>query len=168
MKPTRLWLFKLLTFLLPETRCYAFKVSLLRWCGATIGQNVRIVSGVEIVGNGKLSIGDDVFIGAGSRIVAVAPAEVIIGSHIDIAPQVLILTGTHLVEPEGSHMAGRGEARSVKIGDGCWLCARAAILPGVSLAEKTVVAAGSVVTQDVVEYETLVAGVPAKKVKSYA
>lgn len=163
MNSFKLWIWKLFTWWLPETRCYSFKVSLLRWCGAKVGKNVRIVSGVEIVGNGKLVIGDDVFIGAGSRIVPVSSAVIEIGSHIDIAPQVMILTGTHEVDFNGEHVAGKGYAKSVKIGDGCWLCARSMILPGVELAPKTLVAAGAVVTKSVVTSCTRVGGVPARE-----
>ena len=47
------------------------------------------------------------------------------------------------------------------IGKDCWIGARAVILPGVTIGDCSVVAAGSVVTKDVPPY-TMVAGNPAK------
>ena len=134
---------------------------LLRWAGAKIGKNVRINSSVVFSGNGDLKIGDDVWIGAGDVISPVAPAGITIGNHIDFGPGVMIITGSHEVDPAGLHIGGKGIAMPVIIGDGCWLGARAMILPGVTLAEKTLVAAGAVVTRSVEEHGGLVAGVPA-------
>ncbi len=145
MKPFRLWIYRLLTWWLPETRCFEWKRILVRWAGATVGKNVRINSSAVFSGNGDLSIGDDVWIGAGSVIMLITPARVAIGSHVDIGPGVMILTGSHEIDPDGLHIGGRGTAKYVTVGDGCWLGARATILPGVSLADKTLVAAGAVV-----------------------
>ena len=50
------------------------------------------------------------------------------------------------------------------IGDGVWIGMRAMILPGVTIGEGAVIAAGSVVTKDVPPY-TLVGGNPARKIK---
>jgi maltose O-acetyltransferase len=81
---------------------------------------------------------------------------------VDLGPEVMILTGSHEIDLEGEHIGGEGTAASVTIGNGCWLGARAMILPGVTLADKTLVAAGSVVTKSVDVPCSLVAGVPAE------
>ncbi len=161
MKPFRLWIYRRLTHWLPETRGFALKRALLRWAGATIGKNVRINSSAIFSGTGKLVIGDDVWIGPGCYISPVGSAEIKIGSHIDFAPQVMILTGSHKIDPAGEHIGGDGTSASVEIGDGCWLCARSTILPGVTLANKTLVAAGAVVTKSFHEPCSLVGGNPA-------
>lgn len=166
MKPFRLWIYRLLTSWMPETRFFGLKAALLRWCGATIGQNVRINSSAVFVGNGRLSIGDDVWIGAGDVISPIAPVEIVLGSHIDLGPQVMILTGSHEIDPNGEHIGGKGKEARVEIGDGCWLGARSTILPGVVLPRKTLVAAGAVVVKDVLKEKSLVAGVPAKIMRS--
>jgi acetyltransferase-like isoleucine patch superfamily enzyme len=52
----------------------------------------------------------------------------------------------------------------VKIGENVWVGSSASILPGVTIGDNAVVAAGAVVTKDVPE-NTIVAGVPAKVIK---
>lgn len=165
MKPFRLWIFGLLTGWLPETRFFALKASLLRWCGAQVGRNVRICSSAVFRGNGKLVIGNDVWIGAQTYISPVGSSVIKIGDCCDIAPRVMLLTGTHEVDPVGSHIGGTGKSASTVVGNGCWLCAGSVILPGVTLANKTLVAAGSVVTLPVMDECMLIAGVPAKRKK---
>ena len=56
------------------------------------------------------------------------------------------------------------QAEPVTINDGAWICIGATILPGVTIGENAVVAAGAVVTKDVAP-DTVVAGVPARFVK---
>lgn len=165
MKSVRLWIYSLVVRLLPETRCFGLKAFMLRRCGARVGRNVRINSSVRILGTGRLEIGDDVWLGAGVFLSPVGDAAIIIGPHCDFGPQVMVLTGSHEIDPDGEHIGGRGTAQSVTIGAGSWLGARSTILPSVSLAEKTVVAAGAVVAKDCVVEKTLLAGVPAVEKK---
>lgn len=167
MKPCRLWLYSVVCRALPETRFFRLKVALLRWCGAKIGRNVRINSTAVFAGVGRLEIGDDVWIGSGCRISPVGGVAVRIGSCCDLGPEVMILTGSHEIDTMGLHIGGRGTASSVTIEDGCWVGARALILPGVSLAEKTIVAAGAVVVKGAYDAKTLLAGVPARCCKRY-
>lgn len=56
---------------------------------------------------------------------------------------------------------GKGDTH---IGDGAWLGMRCMVMPGVTIGEGAVLAANSVVTQDVEPY-SVVAGSPAKRVK---
>jgi len=53
----------------------------------------------------------------------------------------------------------------VNINDGVWLCANCMVMPGVSIAPKIIVAAGSVVTKDLEKEGWLYGGVPAKPIK---
>ncbi len=167
MKTFRLWLYRLIVHNLPETRLFGFKVALLRWCGASVGKNVRVCSSALFMGNGHLVIGNDVWIGAGCRISPVGGAEIKIGDHCDLGPEVMILSGGHQIDPDGDHIGGKGMSASVLINSGCWLGARSTILPGVTLAEKTLVAAGAVVKESTKEPKTLIAGVPAQEKKRF-
>lgn len=167
MNTIKLYIYHLVSMVLPESRGYGIKNAILRWAGAKIGTNVRIYSSAKILGTGTLIIGDDVHIGPGVLIMPVAPAAVTIGSHIDIAPQVTILTGSHEIEPEGEHIGGKGTTASVSIGDGSWIGAKSTLLPGVALPAKTIVAAGSVVTKSIDTPKSLLAGIPAIVKKTY-
>lgn len=167
-----LWIYRLVANFLPESRCFGFKNMLLRLAGAKVGKNVRIYSSAHILGNGKLEIGDDVHIGAKVLLYPVSPVGISLGSHVDIAPCVTILTGSHRITPMSEHMAGEGIAEDVSVSDGCWLGACATILPGVTLPRKTIVAAGSVVIRspqsDKESHAILLAGVPATIKKNYS
>ncbi|MEE0903209.1 MAG: acyltransferase [Prevotellamassilia sp.] len=149
---------KLVFPLLPETRCFALKRSMLRWAGAKVGRNVRVCSSVMIVGAGELEIGDNTWIG--HRCLISASSSVRIGKNVDIAPNVFIGNGTHGITPDRDRIADVECSRDVEVGDGCWLCAGSMVLPGVSLGAKCVVAAGSVVTRSFGPMK-LLAGVPA-------
>ena len=140
---------------------------MLRWCGATVGKNVRIDSCATICGNGSLTIGDNVWIGAHTFIYAAGQTGVEICKDVDVGPAVVICNGTHEVDSAGAKIAGRGATRAIKIGEGSWLGVRSVILPGVTLAPRTLVAAGAVVAKSNERERTLLAGVPAKEVKSY-
>lgn len=90
--------------------------------------------------------------------------SVIIKENAAIAFDVLICTSSHKIG-EPRNRAGVSERKPVIIGKGCWIGARAIILPGVTLGDGSVIAAGSVVNRDC-KPNTLYAGVPAKEVKS--
>lgn len=149
---------KLIFPLLPETKCFAFKRTLLRWSGAVIGENVRICSSVMILGAGRLEIGDNTWIG--HQCIISATSSVKIGKNCDLAPRVYIGNGTHQITPERERIADIELSQDIEIGNGCWLCVNSTILPGVILGDKCVVAAGAVVTKSESSMK-LIAGVPA-------
>lgn len=151
-----------MTFFLPETRFFALKCWLLKRAGVKIGKNVRICSSAKILGNGKLAVGDNTWIG--HECLIICSSNIKIGSNVDIAPRVYIGTGTHIVDVNSKNVAGAGISKDVVVGDGCWIGVNSIILPGVSIEEKVIVAAGSVVTKDILTLN-LVGGVPAKPIK---
>jgi maltose O-acetyltransferase len=81
------------------------------------------------------------------------------GDDVSIGPEASILTLGH--DPQSPEFADRGG--DVLIGNHVWIGYRALILPGVSIGEGAVVAAGAVVTKDVPPF-MIVAGVPARKI----
>jgi maltose O-acetyltransferase len=81
------------------------------------------------------------------------------GNNVSIGPEAAILTLGH--DPQSPDFADQGGG--VVIGDRVWICYRAIVLPGVTIGEGSVVAAGSVVSRDVEPY-SIVAGSPAKPV----
>ena len=91
-------------------------------------------------------------------------ADIRIGNHVTIGHSVILATANHDI----SHPADRAGAinpEPIVIEDGCWIGAAALVLPGVRLGHGCVVAAGSVVTKDV-QPNTVVAGVPARPIRS--
>lgn len=164
----KIYLYHIVSLFLPESRCHRLKSKLLRWCGASIGQNVRICSSVKISGCGELSIGDNTWISPGTVISCSSRIE--IGKNVDIGPLVYIGTGSHEIDPYGSHVAGAGYNGDIIIGDGAWLCARCTIIPSEknstrTIGKKCIVAAGSVVVSDPRPL-TIVAGIPAKTIRN--
>jgi acetyltransferase-like isoleucine patch superfamily enzyme len=85
---------------------------------------------------------------------------IFIGQNVSISQEVLILTADHDVS--ASDFAGR--SFPVTIEDYVWIGTRAVILPGVTIGKGALIAAGAVVTKDVIPY-AIVAGVPAKVIK---
>ncbi|WP_425610133.1 acyltransferase [Vibrio splendidus] len=90
---------------------------------------------------------------------------VTIGSNCDISTRVVIVTGTHQIDIKGKHTAGKGVGKDVVIKDGVWVGINATILPGVTIGEKSIIAAGAVVTKDVPPF-TVVGGVPAAFIRN--
>jgi len=87
-----------------------------------------------------------------------------IGARCFLGPQVMIITSSHLIGGPDKR-AGTYSGQTVTIGDGCWLGARAMILPGVTIGEGCVIAAGAVVVRDC-EPHGMYGGIPARKLKS--
>lgn len=129
MKAGRLFVVNLLFGMIPATRCFGLKRALLRWCGAEIGKNVRIVSSARFHLTGNLTIGDDAWVGHEVLVVG-GDAEVKIGPKVDIAPRVMIVTGSHELFTEPDRAAGKGYSKPVFIDTGAWLGAASVILGG--------------------------------------
>ena len=166
MNSRKLYLIRILFLLLPETRCFKIKCALLRWCGASIGNNVRITSSAKFVLTGDLTIGDDVWIGE-EVLIAGGNASVCIGSRVDIGPRVTLVTGSHKLWQTRDRAAGDGYSLPIIVADGVWLGSGATILGGVSLGYASVVAAGSVVIRSTQPY-TINAGNPTSVKRVYS
>lgn len=83
----------------------------------------------------------------------------IIGDNVNLGSHVTIYTREHDVNSPSFTETGS----QVILENYCWVSSHVIILPGVTIGEGAVVAAGSVVTKDVKPYN-IVAGVPARKI----
>lgn len=106
----------------------------------TIGKNVFINSGCHFQDQGGITIGEGSMIG-----------------H-----NVVLATINHDLESKNNR---KNHYAPIRIGNHVWIASNAAVLPGVSIGDWAVVAAGAVVTKNVLPY-TVVGGVPAKVIKT--
>lgn len=138
-------------------------VLLFRQLGFDIAEDARIFSSVQIFGNINVKIGKDTFIGHQSVITG-GLAKIEIGSYCDISDRVSIVCGTHEIDHKGIRSAGKGIGKDIKIGNGVWIGYGSIILPGVTIGDRAIIAAGSVVNKDVDE-STIVGGNPMKFIR---
>ncbi len=85
-----------------------------------------------------------------------------IEDNVLIAPKVSLLTEGHPVESQNRQSL---TVAPIRVKKNVWIGANATILPGVTIGENAVVAAGSIVNKDVPE-NTIVGGIPAKIIKT--
>lgn len=86
-----------------------------------------------------------------------------IGDYCMIGPNTLITTVNHPLTPKERRMK-MAQGKPVTIGNDVWIGGNCTILPGVTIGNNVVVAAGAVVSHDIPD-NSLVAGVPAKIIK---
>lgn len=124
------------------------------------GKYVNIEQGA--IFSPKVSLGDYSGIGVNARINGMCT----IGHHVMMGTDVVIITRNHAFERTDIPMMEQGfeEERPVVIGDDVWIGDRVMILPGVTVGNGSILAAGAVVTCDVPAY-AIVGGVPARIIK---
>lgn len=135
---------KILHIIMRHTPTNTIRVKILKLLGANIKGEIGISQELFIFDAGKtnlLTIEDSVAIGPNVTILI----------HSDPSPSQL-----RKIYPKKSS--------PVYIKKGAWIGAGSIILPGITIGEYSVIAAGAVVTKDVHPY-TVVAGVPANVIK---
>lgn len=125
--------------------------------GIKLGCCSTLHTGVRVFDPHNIKIGEGTIIGYACFIDGRDKVE--IGDHTDIASEVMIYSQEHDINAED--FAARSE--KVKIGNYVFIGPRAIIMPGITIGDGAVVAAGAIVTKDVVPY-TIVGGVPAKEI----
>jgi len=109
-----------------------------------------------------VKIGRGVFVGPHVYFDPVRPDLIAVGDLVSLAGFIVILTHSEPTQPLRGTLPSK--IAPVTIGRGAWIAVNCTILPGVTIGECAVVAAGSVVNKDVAPY-TMVGGVPAKFIK---
>ena|SRR3990167_2476039 len=121
----------------------------------SIGPRSTLYGGFEIRSPWKISIAAGTVVGHHASLDG--RRGIRIGNNVNVSSEVMIWTLQHDYRDRKFGVRGA----PVLIGDFVWIGPRAIVLPGVSIGEGAVVAAGAVVTADVPAY-TVVGGVPAK------
>lgn len=145
--------------ILPVSGFFPLKRFLVRLIGVDIGERVSINGHCWFYGKGKVVIGSGTWVGVGCKFYSTVGTVIEIGKNCDIAPEVIFVPGTHKHGTK-DRRAGEGYAQDIKIGNGCWLGTRVAVLGGVTIGSGVLLAAGSVVQTDIPD-NCLAAGVPA-------
>jgi len=133
----------------------------------TFGDNVTIGEDAYFQTQGKIIVGNNVDIYNRTLVTSNGQSCVTIGDNCKIAHMVSLKTTGHEIDPNGECIGATPYFKDIHIGNGCWICAGAIIIPGVNVGNRCVIAAGAVVTKDVPDY-SLSAGVPAVVKKTYA
>lgn len=106
----------------------------------------------------EIRLGEGVFLNYGCVVLDVA--RVTIGDRVQIGPYVQILTADHPRDAR-ERATGTEWGRPIRIGADAWIGGGAILLPGVTIGDGAIVAAGAVVTRDVAPGAT-VGGNPAR------
>jgi maltose O-acetyltransferase len=130
----------------------------LRFYLGKLGRKCSIQLGVEFWNAPRVYLGDRVIINH-DCVIDGRHHNVTIGDDVSIGPRATVLTLGH--DPQSADFSNQGGP--VTIGRRVWIAYGAIVLPGVTIGEGAVVAAGAVVTQDVLPF-TIVGGVPAKPI----
>ncbi len=141
---------------------FRFRRSIFKILGMNLGHNTAIHKSCYISGN-KLSLGDDSYINRNCTLDCIN-ASIIIGKNVGVGFNCCFFTTNHDYSSSFKR-TGKVIAKNIVIGDGCWIGGNSTICPGVSIAEGSVIGAGSVVTHDCQLKNHLYAGNPARKVR---
>lgn len=154
-----LWGFVKLLFRVTPRSCFALRASILRLFGAKVGERVNIYPSTTIYYPWNFEIGDDSAVGEWALVYNLG--QIRIGSRTTVSQRVHLCAGTH----DYSQIPMPLLKPSIEIGDEVWVCADAFVGPGVTIADRAIVAAASVVVKEVDE-EQIVGGNPAEFIKA--
>jgi len=122
------------------------KAGLMKKMFAKVGEMVWIEQPLSFAVGNNTEIGERVYINSGLTLVD--DWKIKIGNDVLIAPNVTIVTTNHPLHRE---LRPKGEmfCLPVEIKDWAWIGSNVTILPGVTIGEGAVIGAGSVVTKDI-------------------
>lgn len=129
-------------------------------------KNLFVRANVSIYCFNNLILGNDVSINHGCFLACYGGLT--IGNYVAISHNTSIITAEHgFLNSDVPIKYQPVIKKTVVIGNNVWIGANVTILGGVTIADGTIIAAGAVVNKDVIEENTIIAGVPAKYIKHY-
>ena len=135
-----------------------WRIILLRMFGAKIGQGCVVKSSCEIWQPWNLEIDD--YVALSERVVCYTVERIKIGSKTTVSREAFLCCAGHDIASPIMELT----YAPITIGYNSWIAGRAIVMPGVTVGDGAVVAAGAVVTKDV-EPWTVVGGNPARFIK---
>lgn len=156
------WVTGFLWWFVGEIPSHAFRNFCYRLSGMRLGKGSTLHMRARIYDPRHIVIGEDTLVGEkssldGRKQLAGSAGGLEIGSHVDIASEVMIWTSQHDLRDA----TNKAIEAKVVIEDYVFIGPRAIILPGVTIGKGAVVAAGAVVTKSVPP-RAIVAGIPAQ------
>jgi maltose O-acetyltransferase len=109
----------------------------------------------------NMKVGEKVFFNFNCVVLDVA--QVTIGSRTLFGPNVQVYTATHPINHK-ERASGVEYAKPIAIGEDVWIGGSAVICPGVTIGDRSVIGAGSVVTKDI-PADVFAAGNPCKVIR---
>lgn len=129
--------------------------------GKTVDESFLLIPPFYAAGGDEIRVGRNVFINQNCTFYDLGGLD--IGDDVMIGPNVSLITAGHALEPSRRRAVTIG--KPIVIEKNVWIAASATVIGGVTVGENAVVAAGSVVTNDVPP-NTLVGGNPARVIRS--
>lgn len=141
------------------------KVFIHKSLNRSLYNNGVIVYGVpKLMHRNKISIGTETTINEGTMLYG--RGGITIGRGVSLSYGVcLFSSGYDTTDWQTNKISKHHESLPITIGDYAWIGANTTVLKGVTIAEGCIVGAGSVVTKDLTEPNSLYSGAPAKFVK---
>ncbi|HMV56768.1 MAG TPA: sugar O-acetyltransferase [Nitrospira sp.] len=137
-------------------------LSLLRDLMGSVGDGTVIMPQFTCDYGYNIRLGLNVFINYHCIFLDCAPID--IGNDVQVGPAVQLYTAQHPLEAE-IRRSGLESARPIRIGSDVWIGGGAVILPGVTIGDRSVVGAGSVVVHSV-PADCVAVGNPARVVRT--
>lgn len=127
------------------------------------GANINIEAGAKFGKGSNITIGNNSGIGVNAKIYG----PVTIGDNVMMGPDVVIITTKHNFQSLDlpMNMQGSSGPYPVIIGNDVWIGERVIILPGIVIGNGAILAAGAVITKNVIPF-AIVGGNPAHFIKS--
>lgn len=113
---------------------------------AEIGENCYIEPPLHANWGKYTHFGNNVY--ANFNLTLVDDTDIFVGDNVMFGPNVIIATAGHPVDPPLREKVAQFNI-PVRIGKNVWIGAGAIVLPGVTIADHSVIGAGSVVTKDI-------------------
>lgn len=160
------WFVRTLLFFLPDMPLFMrFRGFLYGLDMKKCGKNFQIAHSAIINGLDLCSIGKDVYIANGCIIIL--NGILTIGDEVILGPGILVSSGNHQFDGK-SFRHSESQKQDVVIGEGSWIGGNSSILGDSIIPERTIIAAGSVVTKNCCkEGSGIYGGIPAKYIKQF-
>lgn len=139
--------------ILHKWRCW-----LLNCFGAKVDRSAKVYPTARIWAPWNLELGAGAMLG--DRVDCYSVAKVTLGMGAIVSQDACLCSATHNCDDKSFNLV----SKPIVIGPKAWVCARAFICPGITLAEGAVAGAAAVVTKDVSDWQ-IVAGNPAKPIR---